>query len=440
MERRLEKNRAKRQIREQSIQERVELNYKIKGLLHNHNIYDTDSIHSQSSSNNNNTTTNNHHYLYAVKVWVDETLRDELRLNGREKRGRAFLQAGTNSVTTLRGLKDELHAFFRALKKDTFLLTATLPPIVPPPTTTTTPPTSNDDTAAEESSTTVVQPTVEHPMESSWTIESDDDVVKTFQWADTFFQQHLNQLKRPTIQINVLKDPNAPPPPPTPLYLEGMKDPSTTPTMTMISFYAFPPQGIPDPEEFAVDLRKKWKPFQALGRVYVAQEGVNAQMSVPTNVLDNFMECCRSIPELGNYMENDINIDPKPLTLDEFAVAGVPINGQPAAPFRNLHVRVRTQVVADGLDKALDWQSAGYDCPPHEWHEALKRARALRKAGRASEAPILLDCRNAYETDIGIFDGAEPLNTQAFRESWDVLKDRLADIPKDAPIMTYCTG
>ena len=34
------------------------------------------------------------------------------------------------------------------------------------------------------------------------------------------------------------------------------------------------------------------------------------------------MECCRSIPELGEYMENDINIDPVALTLEEFAVAG----------------------------------------------------------------------------------------------------------------------
>jgi predicted O-methyltransferase YrrM/rhodanese-related sulfurtransferase len=54
--------------------------------------------------------------------------------------------------------------------------------------------------------------------------------------------------------------------------------------------------------------------------------------------------------------------------------------------------------------------------------------------------PILLDCRNAYETDVGIFEGAEPLGTDSFRESWDVLKERLADTPKDAPIMTYCTG
>ncbi|OEU22842.1 hypothetical protein FRACYDRAFT_159704, partial [Fragilariopsis cylindrus CCMP1102] len=223
--------------------------------------------------------------------------------------------------------------------------------------------------------------------------------------------------------------------------------------MTMLSFYAFPPSTVSDVEKFAFNLRKIWKPFQALGRVYVATEGVNAQMSVPTSVLSHFMECCRSVPELGRYMENDINIDSKPLSQEEFAVAGTPHNGQPAPPFRNLHVRVRNQVVADGLGTSLDWQSAGYDMPPLEWHERLMQAREQtleqkEKVDGDNEAinidgkdlPILLDCRNNYETDVGIFEGAEALGTESFRDSWDVLKERLADTPKDSPIMAYCTG
>lgn len=151
------------------------------------------------------------------------------------------------------------------------------------------------------------------------------------------------------------------------------------------------------------------------------------------------MECCKSIPELGVHMENGINVDPKPLSMEEFAVAGVPVNGKAAPPFRNLHVRVRGQVVADGLDKPLDWEKAGYDMPPLEWHAKLKEAREKRAAGE-KDVPLILDCRNEYETDVGRFEGAEPLNTESFRESWDVFKERLKDTPKDAPIMTYCTG
>lgn len=142
-------------------------------------------------------------------------------------------------------------------------------------------------------------------------------------------------------------------------------------------------------------------------------------------------------------MENGVNIDPKPLSREEFATAGVPVNGQPSPPFRNLHVRVRNQIVADGLDKPLDWQSAGYDMPPMEWHQTLKEAKQMRQepTGESdSSIPLILDCRNDYETNIGIFEGAEPLDTTNFRDSWEVLDGRLKDVPKDAPIMTYCTG
>jgi hypothetical protein len=122
----------------------------------------------------------------------------------------------------------------------------------------------------------------------SWPIATDEDVIHTFRAADQFFREHLAvdhpQLKRPTILLHVQRDPNAPPAPPRPLYLEGMADPEVSESMTMLSFYAFPPKGIASPNEFAGLLKKLWKPFDVLGRVYVATEGVNAQMGVPTNV------------------------------------------------------------------------------------------------------------------------------------------------------------
>ena len=52
----------------------------------------------------------------------------------------------------------------------------------------------------------------------------------------------------------------------------------------------------------------------------------------------------------------------------------------------------------------------------------------------------MLDCRNSYESDVGLFQGAVPLNTTFFRESWDALDETLKHTPKDAPLLTYCTG
>ena len=33
-----------------------------------------------------------------------------------------------------------------------------------------------------------------------------------------------------------------------------------------------------------------------------------------------------------------------------------------------------------------------------------------------------------------------PLGTGKFSESWDALREKVADAPRDAPIMTFCTG
>jgi len=424
--------------------------------------------------------------MYAVRVSVDKTLRQELRMNGREKRGRVFIEMDSKNSRTFRGLKEEVHGFFRCLKKSTYTLSAGLP-IVRDDGSIYSPRTDDNNSSNNTHDN--------HATHEFWPISNDNDVLQSFQRALEFYDYHnnnvtsgnnaTNYLTRPSILLHVHKDPNAPKPPPVPEYLRNLDDPGESETMTMLSFYAFPPPppsetfetgrggggGIEDPEKFGAMLRRVWKNFGALGRVYVAEEGVNAQMAVPTNVLENFIACCMDIPQLGIHMENGINIDPIPLTMDEFQVAG-DMDGKQAPPFKSLNVRVRGQIVADGLDAPLDWQNAGYDMPPLEWHARLKEVitaqnqqqqqqqqqqtqqQTQRKDDMAENdlymdatggststlLPLVFDCRNDYETTVGKFEGAEPLNTTNFRDTWDVLKEKLKDKPKDTPVMTYCTG
>jgi len=66
---------------------------------------------------------------------------------------------------------------------------------------------------------------------------------------------------------------------------------------------------------------------------------------------------------------------------------------------------------------------------PLEWHNQLDDPNT-----------VVLDCRNSYESDVGIFNNAIPLNTTFFRESWAALDSILKDKPKDTKLMTYCTG
>jgi hypothetical protein len=46
--------------------------------------------------------------------------------------------------------------------------------------------------------------------------------------------------------------------------------------------------------------------YTLTGRIYVAKEGVNAQMAVPSNILKNFKDCCETISLLeGLYLNTD---------------------------------------------------------------------------------------------------------------------------------------
>lgn len=206
----------------------------------------------------------------------------------------------------------------------------------------------------------------------------------------------------------------------------GMSDPLCTETFTMVSFYKF--QRIQDTAEFAKTLEKLWKPFFALGRVYVASEGVNAQMAIPTNVIKNFEKATQSLSMFESLRLNTDHL----VSTEEFAAT---------RPFKALHIRVREQIVTDGFAdlssaksesqvRQLDWDRSGKEMSPLDWHEQLDDPNT-----------IILDCRNSYESDVGVFDNAIPLNTTFFRESWTALDSILKDKPKDTKVcQLFFTG
>ena len=163
-------------------------------------------------------------------------------------------------------------------------------------------------------------------------------------------------------------------PPELPEYYVNMPDPNAATAMTMISFYRF--FNIPEPEVTRSQLFGLWKPFGALGRVYLASEGINAQMAVPSNVFDRFVRACHAFPGLEHVEINTDHEIPRDVFVEN-------------RPFGNLHIRVRDQVLADGFDEPLDWDQSGYEMPASEWHHKLDDPNA-----------IILDCRNNYESDV----------------------------------------
>jgi UPF0176 protein len=154
-----------------------------------------------------------------------------------------------------------------------------------------------------------------------------------------------------------------------------------------------------------------------LGRIYIATEGVNAAMSVPSANLDaaqavvsRLLTGC-VIGTYGRHEDSGAN-----------------------APFWNLHVKVRKSLVRDGLPEgAVDvfGGSTGMEVGPAEWH-------ALLCAGEGSS--VILDCRNKYESEVGFFSGAKRILSHSYDETWNLLPPLLPPPQSTDKILIYCTG
>lgn len=57
------------------------------------------------------------------------------------------------------------------------------------------------------------------------------------------------------------------------------------------------------------------------------------------------------------------------------------------------------------------------------------------------EKVLLLDTRNSYEIEVGTFKDAVTFpEMNHFVEFTEQVKEKLADVPKDTPIVAFCTG
>ncbi|KAI7862565.1 hypothetical protein BDF14DRAFT_1735907 [Spinellus fusiger] len=163
------------------------------------------------------------------------------------------------------------------------------------------------------------------------------------------------------------------------------------------------------------------KQWHIVGRIYLSTEGINAQISCPEQYMEALSDYYTSEiqPRLGpNVM--DLNLGTE--------------HGQRS--FRALHVRIRKQLVADGLDPSTyDLSQQPSHLPPSEWHQKLTEYK--EKHGKE---PVLIDMRNHYESQIGYFEGAVRPDVNTFRESIQAMNSIVKDLPRDQEIFMYCTG
>jgi UPF0176 protein len=176
-----------------------------------------------------------------------------------------------------------------------------------------------------------------------------------------------------------------------------------------LSFYAY--AKIQDPKKFRDDLFVAWNKLDALGRIYVATEGINAQMSIPEENLEAFRETL----EVYDFM--------KGIRLNE-AVE------HDDHSFLKLTIKVRDKIVADGLnDETFDVTNIGVHLKAKEFNEILDDPNT-----------IVVDFRNHYESEVGHFKNAITPDVETFRESLPIINDQLQNHKEDKNLVMYCTG
>src|SRR5580765_4396210 len=177
---------------------------------------------------------------------------------------------------------------------------------------------------------------------------------------------------------------------------------------TTISFYKY--HKIEDPKKFRDELYILFDQLGVLGRIYVAHEGINAQLSVPDKNVDQFKSQLFQIDFLNGIRLNT--------AIDD--------NGK---SFFKLKILVRKKIVADGLnDASFDVTNSGIHLNAKEFNQLADDPNTM-----------IIDMRNHYESEVGRFKNAICPDADTFREELKIAEDLLHD-KKDKNIVMYCTG
>ncbi len=177
---------------------------------------------------------------------------------------------------------------------------------------------------------------------------------------------------------------------------------------TTISFYQY--FAIQNPLVFRDELYKALNALQVFGRIYIAKEGINAQISVPAHLFENFKTYLYSINGIESVRLNTAVND----------------NGK---SFWVLRIKTREKIVADGIeDPNFSMENKGKYVSAKQMHNLLEK-----------EDTIVIDMRNHYEYEVGHFDKAIEIPSDTFREQLPMAAKMMKD-NKDKNIIMYCTG
>ena len=178
-----------------------------------------------------------------------------------------------------------------------------------------------------------------------------------------------------------------------------------------LSFYKY--VFIENPKELRDFLYKNWIDCDILGRIYLAEEGINAQLSVPESQLFYFNQSLKQDKRFS----------------DIYIKQGIEDNGR---SFYKLKIKVKKKIVADNLlEKEFQMKDYKSDYLSAQSFNGLIDDPKV----------IVVDVRNHYETEVGKFKNAISFDIDTFREIFCFIDKKLAPYKKEnKQLLLYCTG
>ncbi len=176
---------------------------------------------------------------------------------------------------------------------------------------------------------------------------------------------------------------------------------------TTCSFYKY--VTIVDPITFRDKIYEEFDNLEILGRVYIAEEGMNAQISVPDKNWGLFLKFISSIKML-------YDVDIKTAINDGIS-------------FYKLIVKVKKEIVAYNIPKnKFNMDVVGEHLNTKQFNEAIENSNTT-----------VIDMRNIYESEVGQFISAEIPQVE---KSKDLLPEvrRMLKGREHHQVLLYCTG
>ena len=178
-------------------------------------------------------------------------------------------------------------------------------------------------------------------------------------------------------------------------------------TRMTCSFYRY--VNIDNPNALRDELYKEWIELNVLGRVYIAEEGINAQISIPAPKFDTFIE----------------------LLNKRVYLADMPIKHavEEGKSFIKLAIRVKKEIVAYNVpEDEYNMSEVGTHLNASDFNKALE-----------SPDTVVVDMRNYYESEVGHFHNAILPDVERSQELLPEVK-KLLQNNEDKEVLLYCTG